>query len=62
MGIPDANIGIQASGDDPLPVKGDGVDLTKMTLESLNTPSFRDAPDLGHGIITTRNDEVAMDL
>ncbi len=60
--IPDTNIGVKTAGNNSLAVKGNGVDLTKMALECLQTPPFRYAPDSGKCIVASGNHNVAFNL
>lgn len=62
VGIPDADIGIQASGHDTPAVEGDGVDLAEVSLQCLDAAALRDAPDLRSSVVTTRHDNVSLDL
>lgn len=43
-------------------VKGNSVNLAVMPLESMKAPSFRNTPDSGRGIVTTRYDDITLDL
>lgn len=60
--IPDADVGVETAGDDPLAIESNGVNLAEMSLQRLDTSAFRDAPDLGHGIVTARYNSISVDL
>ena len=62
MGIPDAHARIQAPGGNLLAIKSNGVNLTEMPGQCPQTLSTLDTPDLGCGIVATRDDEVAVDF
>lgn len=62
IGVPDANLCIQTSRDDPATVKCNGVDLAEVAVERLETTPVREAPDLGRGVVAPRDNNVALDL
>lgn len=62
MRIPYSNASIQAARRNPLPIKGDSVDLAEMALQSPQTLPRRYTPYFGSGIVASGHDQVAMDL
>ena len=62
IGVPDANLRIQTSRDDPAAVKCNGIDLAEVAVERLETPPIRETPNLGSGIIAARDNNVALDF
>jgi hypothetical protein len=61
-GIPDTDVGVEASSDDTVAIEGDGVDLAEVTLEGLDAATSVDVPDLGRGVVASGDDNVALDL
>ena len=62
MSIPDTDAGIKTSRNNPVPVKGDGINLAEMPGQSVQALSLGDAPDLRSGVITTRHHYITSDL
>jgi hypothetical protein len=61
-GVPDTDVGVEASSDDTVAIEGDGVDLAEVTLEGLDAATSVDVPDLGRGVVASGDDNVALDL
>lgn len=62
MSIPNTDASVKTSCDNPVPVKGDGIDLAEMSSQSVQALSLGDAPDLRSGVITTRHHDIASNL
>lgn len=59
--VPYPDAGIQTSGSNSSAIESNGIDLAEMARKSSVTPSFRNTPYTGHGVITSRHDDIPMD-
>lgn len=62
IGVPDANLRIQTSRDNPAAVESNGVYLAEVAVERLETTPIREAPNLGRRVVATRDNNVALDF
>lgn len=61
-GVPDAHARVETAGRDALAVKGDGVNLTEVPLESAETAALADAPYPSGGVVAAAYYQVAVYL
>jgi hypothetical protein len=60
--IPDTDASIQTACSNALSVKGNGIDLTEVTLQRPETSSFTNAPDSRCGVVTSGDDQISVDF
>lgn len=60
--VPNPDVRVKTARDDSLAIKGDGIDLAEMALQSLKAAAFRDAPYASKGIVATGYNNVTLNL
>lgn len=62
MSVPYSDAGIKTTGHHSLAVKRNGIDLAKVTSESMQASTFGNTPNLGGSVIASRHNNVSLDF
>lgn len=61
-GVPDPDAGVQTACSDSRTIECDGIDLAVVALQCVQASAFGDAPDFGCCIVTSRYNNISLDL